>query len=67
MKITVDLPDSELCEITRITGIAKKGPAIRKLVSDALLMGMRLAKPPTAGKPSTLPKHGAIDRIFALG
>jgi|694.fasta_scaffold23643_8 hypothetical protein len=41
MKITVDLPDSELREITRITGIAKKGPAIRKLVSDALLMKRR--------------------------
>lgn len=41
MKITVDLPDNELREITRITGIAKKGPAIRKLLSDALLMKRR--------------------------
>ncbi len=36
MKITVDLPESELQQITRITGIKKKGPAIRQLVSDAL-------------------------------
>jgi hypothetical protein len=36
MKITVDLPESELREITRLTGIAKKGPAIRQLLSDTL-------------------------------
>lgn len=36
MKITVDLPENELKEITKLTGIDKKGPAIRRLVSDAL-------------------------------
>jgi len=36
MKITVDLPESELTEICEITGIAKKGPAIRKLLADTL-------------------------------
>lgn len=36
MKITVDLPETELTEICEITGIAKKGPAIRKLLADAL-------------------------------
>jgi hypothetical protein len=41
MKITVDLPDSELREITHYTGIEKKGPAIRKLVSEALSMKRR--------------------------
>ena len=41
MKITVDLPESELREISRITGIAKKGPAIRKLVADTLLLQRR--------------------------
>jgi len=36
MKITVELPDSELAEICEITGVAKKGPAIRKLLADTL-------------------------------
>lgn len=36
MKITVDLSENELDEITSLTGIKKKGPAIRQLVSDAL-------------------------------
>ncbi len=36
MKITVDLPENELREITRLTGITKKGPAIRHLLTDAL-------------------------------
>ena len=43
MKITVDLPESELREITRITGISKKGPAIRKLLTDALQLQRRAA------------------------
>lgn len=41
MKVTVDLPENEMHEITRITGIAKKGPAIRKLLLDALLLERR--------------------------
>ncbi len=41
MKITVDLSESDLRDITRITGISKKGPAIRKLVSDALQLQRR--------------------------
>jgi hypothetical protein len=41
MKITVELSDSELKEICRITGEHKKGPAIRKLVVDALIMRRR--------------------------
>lgn len=36
MKITVELPESELQEICQITGLTKKGPAIRKLLSDSL-------------------------------
>ena len=36
MKITVELPESELVEICEITGITKKGPAIRKLLADTL-------------------------------
>ncbi len=36
MKITVDLPETELTEICEITGISKKGPAIRKLLTDTL-------------------------------
>lgn len=36
MKITVELPESELSEICKITGIVKKGPAIRKMLADTL-------------------------------
>jgi hypothetical protein len=36
MKITVELPENELAEIFEITGISKKGPAIRKLLADTL-------------------------------
>jgi len=41
MKISVELPEHDLREICRITGIAKKGPAIRKLLADALLLQRR--------------------------
>lgn len=41
MKITVDLPEKDLLDICRITGIAKKGPAIRRLLDDALLLQRR--------------------------
>lgn len=43
MKITVELPDSEIEEICRLTGESKKGPAIRKLVLDSLMMKRRRA------------------------
>ena len=36
MKITVDLPEIELAEICEITGITKKGPAIRQMLADTL-------------------------------
>ena len=41
MKITVEFPDSEVVEICRVTGENKKGPAIRKLVTDALRLKRR--------------------------
>ena len=41
MKISVDISDSDLKEICRVTGEKKKGPAIRKLVADALLLKRR--------------------------
>ena len=41
MKVTVEFPDSDLKEICRVTGERKKGPAIRKLVLDALMMKRR--------------------------
>jgi hypothetical protein len=41
MKITVEIPDSEIKEICRVTGENKKGPAIRKLVTDALMLKRR--------------------------
>lgn len=41
MKITVDLPEKDLRDICRITGISKKGPAIRKLLDDALILQRR--------------------------
>ena len=41
MKVTVDLSDSALKQICSITGEKKKGPAIRKMVTDALIMKRR--------------------------
>lgn len=41
MKITVELPDSDIKEICIFTGESKKGPAIRKMVTDALMMKRR--------------------------
>jgi hypothetical protein len=41
MKITVDISDSDLKEVCRVTGEKKKGPAIRKLLADALMLKRR--------------------------
>ena len=41
MKITVVISDSDIKEICRMTGESKKGPAIRKLVTEALLLKRR--------------------------
>ena len=41
MKISVELSDCELKDIVRVTGVRKKGPAIRKLVVDALTLKRR--------------------------
>jgi len=41
MKVTVDFPDSEIKEICRLTGERKKGPAIRKLVTESLMLKRR--------------------------
>ena len=41
MKVTVELSDSELKDVCRLTGERKKGPAVRKLVIDALTMRKR--------------------------
>ncbi len=43
MKISVEFSDSEMKEICRITGIKKKGPAIRKILIDALMVKKRQA------------------------
>ena len=36
MKVTVELSDSEMGEILALTGERKKGPAIRRLMEEAL-------------------------------
>ena len=36
MKVTVELSDTEMTEILEITGERKKGPAIRRLMEEAL-------------------------------
>ena len=41
MKITVEMSAVEIKEICRVTGERKKGPAIRKLVADALMLKRR--------------------------
>jgi hypothetical protein len=41
MKVTVEISDSELKEICFFTGEKKKGPAIRRMVVDALMLKRR--------------------------
>lgn len=41
MKITVELPEEDVREICELTGIAKKGPAIRKLLADSIMLQRR--------------------------
>ena len=43
MKVTVEISDSELSEVCKLTGEMKKGPAIRKLVVDSLMLKRREA------------------------
>ena len=41
MKITLDLPASDLERICEMTGIRKKSPAIRKVLKDVLRLRQR--------------------------
>ncbi len=41
MKITVDIPESDLNDIMRFAGEKKKGPAIAKLVATTLMLERR--------------------------
>jgi hypothetical protein len=41
MRITVNLSKSDIKEICRVTRERKKGPAIRKLVADTLMLKRR--------------------------
>jgi hypothetical protein len=43
MKISVEISDSDLKDICHFTGEKKKGPAIRKIVADALMLRRRAA------------------------
>lgn len=43
MKISVELSDTELRDVLRFTGKKQKGPAIRKLLLDALMLRRRAA------------------------
>jgi hypothetical protein len=43
MKVTVEISDSEMREIRSLAGERKKGPAIRKVVVDALMLQRRRA------------------------
>jgi len=42
MKVTVELSDSEMAEILDLTGERKKGPAIRRLMEEALQQRRRV-------------------------
>jgi Arc/MetJ family transcription regulator len=42
MRVTIDLPEADLKEICRITGISRRSTAIRKLVADTLLRHRRV-------------------------
>jgi len=41
MKVTVELSDQEMAEILDLTGERKKGPAIRRLMEEALQLRRR--------------------------
>lgn len=41
MKVTVELGPEEIAELCQLTGETKKGPAVRKLVTNALMMERR--------------------------
>ena len=41
MKVTVALSDKEMREVCQLAGEKKKGPAIRKILTDALRMQRR--------------------------
>jgi hypothetical protein len=41
MKVTVELSDKEMAEILDLTGERKKGPAIRRLMEEALQLRRR--------------------------
>ena len=41
MKVTVELSDNDLKEVCRVTGQKKKGPAIRMLIVDTLMLKKR--------------------------
>ena len=41
MKVTVDIPDSEMEDVCLFTGETKKGPAILMMVADALRLKRR--------------------------
>jgi hypothetical protein len=43
MKISVEISDSDLKDICHFTGEKKKGPAIRKMLVDALMLRRREA------------------------
>lgn len=41
MKVTVDIPDADLADICRLTGESREGPAVLRMVTDALMMKRR--------------------------
>ncbi len=41
MKITVEISEKDMRDVIQLTGVKKKGPAIRKLVADALMLRRR--------------------------
>lgn len=41
MKITVELSDNEVKDVMRFTGEKKKGPALRKLIVNELMLRRR--------------------------
>jgi hypothetical protein len=42
MKVTVELSDQEMAEVLELTGERKKGPAIRRLMEEALRQRRRV-------------------------
>ncbi len=66
MKITVDIPDRDMKDIMRFSGVKKKGPAIAKFLASELMLRRRreLSDEVMSGKVTfEFPHYEAIQEL----